>query len=502
MNNKSARGLYYLAVLILFAAFLAAGITGSVKFKNRHIHDWQTADCLQAAFCAGCGEYRGEIGDHTWVEATCEAPKTCAVCGMTEGEALGHEWIEKSVDAPKHCKVCGLEEGEKLHRVVISDWGYDELFYFSEDYLIAHDGDKYFLVDYEGNLMEEGALGDEIPVMWDYVYRNLQGGAIAAGCIADGKHTGILLSKDLDIIYKTKDSDFYIRDYRDDILTLYSASSVMMMTLESDAFYIFDNIEYKFIGFCSYGYVVMSYVNVDEESGNCFSLMRMDIDGSDFSDVVRFIDYEDMKITFNRNSVCKSGWISGTLGTYDEERGYFETGAPIFYNIATKQVTYLPEGSDKLLYLTDENGCDYCTVKGTIAFVYAGTAENGLDLYMVYDVNTGEVVSSAAYNNIRFSDSDRYVAVLGDGKKAFISAEDYDVLGESYDILSDMMNGMYIAGNGTALKLYDAEGNEISDEFEAFDVQNPLTYLNAYDREEAIFFIQDENGKYHLGLVD
>ena len=52
-------------------------------------------------------------------------------------------------DASESEQTENIEEETVLKNIEISDWEYDDLSYFSRDYLVAKDNDKFSLIDYE-----------------------------------------------------------------------------------------------------------------------------------------------------------------------------------------------------------------------------------------------------------------------------------------------------------------------------------------------------------------
>lgn len=165
------------------------------------------------------------------------------------------------------------EEVVEQRTLVISEEGYDELMYFSDEYLVAKEGEEYFFVRYDADgdleVIGDDLFPENVVNRFSNVVTDRQDGAvIVSGTYEDGTEYCWLLAHDFSQIGKVLEGG-PITDYRDGIiahdsgLTETGLDAFEFVVREGRNFYsaVYPKEDYDIVG-SSYGMFV--------EGGNLF----------------------------------------------------------------------------------------------------------------------------------------------------------------------------------------------------------------------------------------
>ncbi|MBQ7536047.1 MAG: hypothetical protein IJT43_10600 [Stomatobaculum sp.] len=489
---------------IFSAVLLAAALMGC-----GHQHQWAEANCKSPATCMICGETEGETGDHVWKDATCTEPRLCTICGKTEGAALGHKWAAATTEKPKTCSVCGETEGEALKKAIVSDWAYPGIWYISDRYLIVKSPDKkVFLIDYDGNRIPKGAFSEDIEIIWDIAYLNMQDGCfICRVDKEDGTYRSYLIDKDLNVLINFNDPKGYIEEYRDNCWKAhYPAENrivyyPMMPENKELKGVSFSLDEYNWISPVSYGCFLYNRNYLLSDDDNPLGSFR--IMPSDYNFLLTGRRYRVKKedvFVFN-NAVSEEGWTSAKIGSWEKnpekEGNYvFKETSYGFYNIKTNEYIPAPPGVIAFGFHAGTNGCISFSVVNGLATLSETTDPF---LYRVFNLYTGEYETKEQYLHLELSPHRNLLVQNTDGKWGYLNSSDFLHEGEWYDDASSFCNGYALINKNGREFLINEELEIVSEGFDGKSAYTAFTDYQVFRKEEmgAVFNVYDGEN-YHL----
>lgn len=343
-----------------------------------------------------------------------------------------------------------------MTKVSVSDWGYQSISYISDEYLLAYDGEKYFLIDYDGNPVSEDKFnfekdGDGFDIKWDSVYTDLQGGAFSAIVLNEGgTYSNCLFDNELKALIIGRDLGCYFADYRDDIVEAifpegveYPNGAYAFLTIDSTQITSMEIADgnYKVVSPMSYGFSTIMYSTYvakgkdGVEIGNTNWLKKITSTGETNHSYI----YDDYKIVPMYNSVNKDGWLYAVLGVkvgkkfsagIDADGNKLDGG---FYNINTGEFVVVPNsmGCD---FVREENGCGTCTVIDHWAVISVEKdADGNITAYKVFDLSTGEYSSDNRYKRVFLAHEDKILVQSLDDKWGYLDSSDMSECSDWYD---------------------------------------------------------------------
>lgn len=413
------------------------------------------------------------------------------------------------------------EEVVEQRTLVISEEGYDELMYFSDEYLVAKEGEEYFFVRYDADGDLE-VIGDDlfpegVVNRFSKVVTDLQDGAvIVSGTYEDGTEYDALLAHDFSLIGATSGM-LRVTDYRDGIIVgdnLWDENEEIfhLYVKEGENYYdaYFFKDQYTIVG-SSYGMFVEdgSYFNYPEvESYSLYrdagATIQSIIDGAGTEDAEPHgLRYGDYVIGLDYNLPNKEGWISAYCHEVIENedgsitRTYISSG---YFNIKTGEYTEKPEDISSCMYFTEDNGCNLCTVIGDRAVLIVEPAGDGY-VRQIFDLHTGAYASDETYLHISLGYWDLLLVQNMDGEWGYIRNDDLTETGEWFDDASVFCNGYAIVNRDGEAWLVDEQLRQVSEPFAAESAYAPYDYLTFSDLNGRAVFFAKIDGKYHLVQV-
>ena len=401
-----------------------------------------------------------------------------------------------------------------MKEVLISDFGYQSMSYINDEYLLAYDGEKYFLVDYDGNPISEDKFNFEVSkdgfdFQWDSVYTNLQGGAFSAIIMNEnGTYSNCLFDNELKALLIMKDMDCYFADYRDDLIEVefpagvkYPNGAYTFITLDSMqiASMLIEDDGYEAVTPLSYGYstiIYNGYVTADTdgtEIGSTNWLKNITTTGiKNYS-----YSYGEYKIVPMYNSVNKDGWLYAVLGInvndqfmagVDADGNRLDGG---FYNIYTGEFVAVP-GALGCNFVCEANGSSCCTVIDNWAAIsMEKDADGNITAYKAFDLSTGEFCSDTLYKGIYLTHSDRTLVQNLDGKWGYLDSLNMSEYGDWYD------DATYFCGDYAMVNIdgqefvIDKDMQIVSEAFEGDSAYSAPDFYEFSDTgNKSIFFVK------------
>ena len=509
MRNAGKSPVPYIVIALCAVVALAGGIfTGRKIVESRRLKaaqdyiDW-------------------EAQNHTWVEATCTTPKTCSVCGTTEGEPLEHNWMEATIEAPRTCTLCGATEGDTLN-MKISDWGYEELNYISQDYLMAKDAsdEKYYLIDYEGNKISSDLIDNS---GWDSVILNCDDGAF----IVEGRN---VYDRDLNRLYTfyfKSGATYEVTDYR-------NGFAIYSKHVQSPADEFFDEIDYTawVLDKIEYGMNDREFfnkpvlfddkiiVNQQEDSIQAndglwytyYSAKLYDIDVSDdsLSEAGVKLTYEGKPLYLSDfSSPDEDGWIRAGILNYDlivENNalgaGPYESWG--FYNVNTGE--YIKSNDNPFSAykgFTGKTGAKVTVHNGLAEVIpdeYYDSYKEGDYNFKLFSLKNGDYVSEI-YKDVETSFNNLWLVKNADEKWRYLDTESMTEVGEWSDDASSFCNGYALLLNEGKLQLVNESLEPIGAavDYSADGVSSiAIDYLDYSDLGDTVLFKVKSGDEWHL----
>ena len=428
---------------------------------------------------------------------------------------------------------------EGYHAVTVSEWGYDELIYLNERYLMARDGDKWIIVVSDTGEQDEWPFkyGEDTYVSeFDEVYTNLQGGAFI-GVIneEDGTKTSALYDlREGFIRFKLHKSQGSLVDYRDHLIIAETKGSD-----DNEYYYIISIKEGKYhytaykrakLSFLrsSYGILNLSFNTFYSDIKTCGwrfnSLDVRDYIDDESEEKGKLLEYavsvnnsyEDKAVQVWANNTNKEGWVRASIfdvgaDIYGSPRFLGDTGRAGFYNLLSQEFIETPGDPEAACaYFYTENGSGKCTVSDGRAAITVETEEGPASsdervlAYRIFDLRTGDWANEDLYSGIKAFGYHKYVLVKNlKNKLGYINDDDMTQTGEWYDDATSFCNGYALVVKEGKAHLIDEDFNTVSEEFEAESVAAAIDYFEFSDLfGKSVFFAKQSDGKFHKVTIE
>ena len=418
----------------------------------------------------------------------------------------------------------------------ISDWSYPEkVDYISDDYMVTKQGELYYIIDKEGNVLSDDRFLEGLSNGFDSVTLNQQGGTfIVKKTTDDGFFVSAVMNGDMNSLYKMgvkSPAIFYITDYRDDLVfgeqyKISEDGSIDKDTLiracgaPTNDECVFSKTQFiKNDGLTfntSYGTIIAKFAKYDDKR-ECFCFTKpADLEKSQLisgenvtytGDEISIPYVDSCPISFNDNLPNKEGWISASMLSGEREEngdGTWNMSAikQGFYNVKTGEYVENPEDVLWTKYFTEDNGCSKCTALGSRALGAVEKISDDLSYYKIIDLKTGEFASDKKYISAAIAYHDLLLVENTDEKWGYIRNDDLTETGEWYDDATDFCNGYAVVIRDGKGWIIDEELNKVSDEFDAESAYSVTDYIvDSNLNGSSVFFIQ-QDGEYHMLTVE
>lgn len=323
----------------------------------------------------------------------------------------------------------------------ISEWGYKNIIPYTENLLIAYDGEKYFFIDRNNIVLSATSFSKSENVLDSFSTNSFQGISlylqdncfIAYNKTENGNISSVLYNDKLVALMSAMDTNYYISDYRDGIVTLtWLEGYVSYVELESMDLVHSISVSSDsaiYTSPVSYGQVVELYSRYidkfpeDDTEINNYSWL---VDLKEDSILNKSYTYDSNAIIFGQNAINKEGWTSVCLGiTYEDgsfgayvENNILTSGG--FFNVKTGEFVSAPSiGMSK--FVVEENGCNQCTVIDHYAALPMSIDENGSIQYRIYDIEKGNFVDDNLYSDVTLRRKNSSIAYKTNGKAVYLS---------------------------------------------------------------------------------
>ena len=519
MRNAGKSPVPYIVIALCAVVALAGGIfTGRKIVESRRLKaaqdyiDW-------------------EAQNHTWVEATCTTPKTCSVCGTTEGEPLEHNWMEATIEAPRTCTLCGATEGDTLN-MKISDWGYEELNYISQDYLMAKDAsdEKYYLIDYEGNKISSDLIDNS---GWDSVILNCDDGAfiVEGSTVYDRElnrlYTNPFMSDATNPLNFQPEATYEVTDYRNGfaIYSKHYQSPAGEDYGEIDVTtWILDKIEYGMTDREFFNKPVLfddkiivnqqeDFIQADDGLWYTYysaKLYDIDVSYDSLSEAGVKLTYEGKPVYLSNSlSPDEDGWIRAGILNYDlivENNalgaGPYESWG--FYNVNTGE--YIKSNDNPFSAynsFTGKTGAKVTVHNGLADVIpdeYYDSFKEGDYNFKLFSLKNGDYVSEI-YKDILPSFNKLWAVKNADEKWRYFDTESMTEVGEWNDDASRFCNGYALLLNDGKLQLVNESLEPIGAavDYSADEVSSiAIDYLDYSDLGDTVLFQVKSGDEWHL----
>lgn len=421
----------------------------------------------------------------------------------------------KSQDSPEEPEV----EPVKPHvDVTVSERGYEKLIPYTNNMFFAYDGKKYFIIDRNNIVLaatnftnSENVKASFTENSFDAIAYEMQDNCfIAFNVNGDGTYSSVVYNENLVALDAAMNCEFYISDYRDNILTVTWPEGFTSYATEGD----FKNITTilnnstgaSYLSPVSYGHVTEIFSQYvpsfegEETPINNFS-WQIDFDGENFKNHSH--TYEDYSIIFTANSVNKEGWVSaclgvmfddGNFGTFVDDGTYVAGG---FYNINTGE--YILASSKGLSeYVFEENGCSTCTVMGHYASMPVTADEQGNILYQIFDLEKRAYVDNTLYTHVEMYRNDTCIGHLQNGKVVYLNE---NMIPDSIecDALSTFVGDLAMARVDGQTYIINQDFDVLSDALECSSFAAAGDYYEfSPDFSDGTFIVTMTDGLNHL----
>ncbi|MBO4678304.1 MAG: hypothetical protein J5626_01395 [Lachnospiraceae bacterium] len=428
-------------------------------------------------------------------------------------------------------------ESEDYIKIKVSDWGYENIEYVNQKFLLALKDNKWILVSAHTGKQVRWPFkyeDDTYEAEFDSVYMNLQSGCFI-GVIAedDGTFTSALFDPEAEIIrFKLHKNQGSIVDYRDNLIIAETKGKN-----DTDYYYIISikDGEYGYTAYqkkklsflrSSYGILNLSFNTFYTDIKTCGWRFNsydvrdyIDDKAEDKGKLLEYAEsvnnlYGDKAVQVWPNTDNKEGWVRASVfdvgeDNYGSPRFLKDTGKAGFYNLLTQDFIETPDDSSTCIFFMTENGSPKCTVSDSRAAIavkideLSGDDEDNL-AYRIFDLRTKDWAGEALYPVIKSFGYHKYVRVQNiDGKWSFIDDETMKPVGESYELASDFCNGYAVVIKDQIGYLIDENLKQVSEEFEAKGVGAALDYLEFSDLDgRSVFFVQKEDGLFHMLTIE
>lgn len=410
-------------------------------------------------------------------------------------------------DASESEQTENIEEETVLKNIEISDWEYDDLSYFSRDYLVAKDNDKFSLIDYNGNKIDSGAFSQDIETEWDTVRLYMQDGCMIG--VAGSEDTGYksyLIDRNLNVLSTDEDEDGYYADYRDNLIRKeYSdKKKLTFITKDGDPINITIPSENISVSYSSYGKMIIGggvYMQNIDAFSYVINTEDLIANRKITTDIIKPCRYEGYYVIPFINSINKEGWISGAICERDAESEATNLIKKGYFNVNTGEFRESDQESNSCSYRAEKNGCGMTTIID--GRVLQSVDNDGTDeIYKIYDISKESYASEERYYRAAISYSDYLLVKNMDKKWGFIKNDDLTHAGEWYEDASAFINGYALVKNDGVAYLVDENFETVSESIELESAKAPTSYFDFSDLDDSvIFFVEGVDGKYRLATV-
>lgn len=430
----------------------------------------------------------------------------------------------------------------------LSDWSYENLIPYTDNLLFAYDGNKYFLID-RNNIKLSAANFTKGPNVTGLIEQNSFDSIsmykqdncfIAYINCSDGLVSSVLFNEKLEAIFSMLESEGYISDYKDGVVTITWNNGYMTYAkLEKSDLLLSLNKNSSgssYVSPVSYGKIV----NVSK------SYVGKLIGGTDINSTTWTIDvagertvhetghFAGLDIIYSESAINKEGWIYAYLGvvapSLDDESDAVEefviadvgkgqnvvditdeltptapaitainsdsVTIPGFYNVKTGRFIQSP-GIGMSEYVVEENGCNRCTVIDHFASIPVEFDKSGAPIYMIFDLAKEQFVDDSRYSHVQLMRNGKSMARRVNGQMIYLNE---DMLPGSIDCdnLSSFVGDVAMITYKGSSYLVDSSFNVLSAPIECESYTPAASYYEFSPSFRTGTFVIKKDGLCHL----
>ncbi|MBQ8189249.1 MAG: WG repeat-containing protein [Lachnospiraceae bacterium] len=385
----------------------------------------------------------------------CGQTKEEPVAATTEEDTETDAEMEEVVVAEEEVAEEPVPEPTQVVTVEVLEKGYDSYNQASDKYIFVGEGDKYGLIDLEGNVV--------LPIEYDGYGGMMQDGCFCLGYkVSDNLWESYIYDEDLNVVFTNAGyENFRIGSYNEGFIQLIEsnpedeiADYLYLSDETSDiAFFVTEEVVegYQYASSVNNG-VAMVQTFIREETGEFPIAVGVDaglVHGPAWWNAYPFAQTD-------------SGYINGLM--FDESTG--KSIGMAVYNTKTGELVMLPEE----IVVTNTFTVDGITVTATEdGYMPVQKEENGL--YAIYSVEAQDYVTDYKYTTVGLRKHDRedYILVSNEDETQWgYLDKDMNEVGTWYTDATDFIDGKAIIQDTDGLYyVVDTSFNKLSEGFEA-----------------------------------
>lgn len=425
---------------------------------------------------------------------------------VNSSEDVNQEETEPAVSKPE------VAPESDMKTLDVSDWAYESVCYIDNKYYMVQKGDKYYLTDNQGTILDSDALmGMENG--WDMFYPNLEDGTFALiRKLSEDVYDSYIWKSDdmLSVIFLQENWTLYATDYRDGVVKFESANH------EGVGGYLTFDTHEQVLAYeesqtngsaVNRGRIVVSSKQYMEGYGLSYLIDIEDVARQDVSPELaekKTYESDGKSVVFMNNVPNKDGWICCGLNTIitdgdtiNVDEAAWEYG---FYNIDSGE--FVPDSGNSCAYFADENGCQLITVQNDMAAVNGGDSDN--PVYSLFDLKKQDKVNDKTYKYVSSGlKSDKYVLVKNmQDELGYIDGTTFEECGQWYEDATDFCNGYALVKTDGKVYLIDEKMQICSEGIEGDDI---LAQNDSYEYSDlagkSLFYVK-QDGAYHTVTVN